>query len=116
MHSRSDSILLTGMTSSTVSKVDRERMARQKREKQEKLSKKNVLLPAVEPVLLEIDKEKQRTTLELIELVDNYTENQENHKELMRSLNMYRRSMDKLKTRIKNIMRVDIKETSNGGS
>lgn len=106
---RNDSILLTGMNSGTVSKVDRERMARQKKEKQERLSKKQVIQPAIEPVLLEIDKEKKRTILELMESIDTASTEQD-LKSTIVALNLYKKSLDKLSIRLKNIMRVDIKK------
>lgn len=106
---RNDSVLLTGMNSGTVSKVDRERMARQKKEKQERLSKKHVIQPAIEPVLAEIDKEKKRTILAIMESVNGETTDSDLKANIL-ALNLYKQSLDKLSIRLKNIMRVDIKE------
>jgi len=105
---RNDSVLLTGMNSGTVSKVDRERMLREKKAKQERLSKKHVIQPAIEPVIAEIDKEKKRTILEMMEAVNADT-NEADLKSNIVALNLYKKSLDKLSTRLKNIMRVDVK-------
>ena len=103
---RNDSILLTGMNSGTVSKVDRERRLRLEKEKKEKLAKKNAILPTIEPVLAEIEKEKKRTILEIMEKVDANTSEADLKANIL-ALNLYKQSMNHLGTRLKNIMRVD---------
>ena len=109
MSQRNDSILLTGMNSGTVSKVDRERQKRLKKEKQESLSKRSVVAPAIEPILFELEKEKKRTILELLESVDVDTHGDDIKASLV-ALNKYKASMDRLGNKFKAIMRVEVKD------
>lgn len=99
---RNDSIFLTGMNSGTISKVERNKEKEQLK-KEAKLRTKAVITPAVEPVLEEIQKEKDRTTLELFTLVDG--EPKADMEAQIMALKMYRASMDTLRSRITNIMR-----------
>lgn len=96
---RSDSVLLTGMTSNTISKVERNR-EKETHKREEKLKAKALIHPSIEPVLQELEKEKNRATLEIIELVEGTPSEQ-----TIESLKLYRQSMDKLKSRLTNIMR-----------
>lgn len=99
--SRSDSILLTGMNSSTVSKVDRMKEKEQfKREA--KLRKKASISPTIEPVLEELDKERDATILSQLDLIDGGQENFEAH---AIALKLYKESLSRLKSRLSNIMR-----------
>lgn len=103
MSSRSDSVLLTGMNSGSINKVERSREKERQRQ-EEKLKVKATIHKSVIPVLEELKKEKDRTTLELLEVIDGNTD-EANVKAVTVSLKLYRTSMDKLASRLGNIMR-----------
>lgn len=99
---RNDSVLLTGMNSSTISKVERNK-EKERLRKEAQLKTKAVIHPAVEPVLNELKKEKDRTTMEMLDLVDG--KQQEDVQVQIMALKLYRESMDALKSRLTTIMR-----------
>lgn len=108
---RSDSILLTGMNSGSISKAQRMKEKEAMR-KEEKLKEKAVVTPAIGPVLRELEAEKKRVILKLMESVDAQTSDGE-FKAITASLNLYKASIDNLKTRLVRIMRMpepEIKE------
>lgn len=99
---RNDSVLLTGMNSSTISKVERNR-EKERLKKEATLKVKNAIHPSIEPILEELKKEKDRTTLEILELVDGKAT--EDVQMQIKALKLYRESMDALKSRLSTIMR-----------
>ena len=99
--SRNDSILLTGMNSSTVTKSSRMK-DKEEFKRAAKLQKKSKISPSIEPVLEELDKERDSTILAQLDLVDASTENFEAQ---ALALKLYKESMAKLKNRLSNIMR-----------
>lgn len=101
MSKHNDSVLLTGMTSSSVSKVDRMK-EKDLYKREAKLRKKAKISPTIEPVLEELDKERDATILAQLDLVDASTENFESQ---ALALKLYKESMSKLKSRLTNIMR-----------
>jgi hypothetical protein len=101
---RSDSILVTGMDSHSINKAERVLEAKNAR-KEKKERVRTVIAPTIEPVLEEIDKERQKTILGLIEVVETGT-SQEDIKATILALNLYKESLDSLKSRLQNIMRV----------
>lgn len=110
---RSDSILNTGLTSISVTKVSEERKRREERAKA-KEDKRAVMAPSIEPVLEELRKEKEKTVQSLLSVISPTTPH-EDVKSLVVSLNLYADSMDKLKSRLSNIMRIT-KPVSEEGS
>lgn len=102
---RSDSILVTGMTGASVDKAERMKIIREQKRNQ-KLANKTKLIPAAELVTQELQKEKDRTTLSILEAVDNFKINDKEHKANMQSLHLYRQSMANLSDRLNRIMRV----------
>lgn len=99
---RSDSILLTGMNSSSVSKLERSK-AKEKKRLEDKVSTKTKIAPTIQPVLKELDKEIQATIMAQMDLIDSNTED---FKTMALSLKLYKESCRKLKSRLSNIMRV----------
>ena len=99
--SRSDSVLLTGMNSSTVSKVDRMK-EKEEFKRQAKLQKKAKIAPTIEPVIEEIDRERDATILAQLDLVDGGADNFEAH---AIALKLYKESLSRLKSRLSTIMR-----------
>jgi hypothetical protein len=98
---RSDSILITGSTSGK----QLERLAqRQNAKKSEKEAKKSTLLPVEEIIFEEIDKIKIENQTEMLGLIGVATD-KELVKETLISLKLYGESMERLKTRMKNIIR-----------
>lgn len=100
MHS--DSVLLTGMTSNSISKVERNKQ-KERLKKEATLKTKAVIHPAIEPVIEELNKERDRTTMEMLDLVDGKQESDIQVQIL--ALKLYRESMSDLKSRLSNIMR-----------
>lgn len=100
---RSDSVLLTGMNSSSVSKLDRVK-AKEESRKKEKVEKKTRIAPAIEPVIDELNKQIQSTILAQMDLVDG---SPEDFKANALALKLYKESCERLKSRLSNIMRVD---------
>lgn len=101
--SRTDSILNTGMTSHTINKAERMKKARENRN-QIKQAKRTKLMPAAEVVITELDKEKQNTEKMLLEQINVNTPDQ-SVKDIIVALNLYGESLNKLKSRLSNIMR-----------
>ncbi len=101
---RTDSILNTGMSSATLNKAERVKKAREARAEQKK-QVRNVILPAIEPVLEELDKERNKTIIDLMETIDASTSDVD-VKSIILSLNLYKESLENLKSRLSNIMRV----------
>lgn len=99
---RNDTVLLTGMNSGTISKVERNR-EKERLKKEAKLRTKATIHPAIEPVIEELKKEKNRTTMELLDLVDGKQE-ADIQVQIM-ALKLYRESMDALRSRLNTIMR-----------
>jgi formate dehydrogenase maturation protein FdhE len=99
---RDDSLLWTGV-SSQASKLEKQREARKQR-LEDKQNKRTKLVPAVNVVLDELKKEKQRTVLALLETIEATTP-EEVTNAVIASLNLYKGSMDNLASRLKNIMR-----------
>lgn len=101
---RNDSILYSGLTSKSSGQAERA-----KREKELKLEakqqKRTKLIPAVEVVLDELEKEKRRTQEELIGMITVDTTEQAT-KDIIVALNLYSESVTRLKNRLSNIMRV----------
>ncbi len=102
--SRSDSVLNTGMSSATLNKSERVKKAREARADQKK-QVRNTILPAIEPVIDELVKERNKTILDLMETI-NASTSQEDVKSIILALNLYKDSMESLKSRLTNIMRV----------
>lgn len=100
---RNDSILLTGMTSSSVSKLERSRL-KEKERKEDKVSTKHKIAPTIQPVLDELDKEIQTTIMAQMDLIDGDTED---FKSMALALKLYKQSCKQLKSRLSNIMRVE---------
>ena len=100
---RNDSILNTGASSASIGKAERARELREGRAKL-KTDKRTRIAPSIEPVIEELIKERDRTILELLALVTPATPT-EDAKELLVSLNLYKASMERLKSRLSNIMR-----------
>lgn len=105
MSSRNDSVLLTGMNSSSVTKLDRVKAKEELRLK-EKQEKKQNLFPAAKELLEMLEKEKNDTILSMLESVDTATSN-EDFKSQTIAMNMYKQSVSNLKTKITNIMRTE---------
>jgi predicted secreted protein len=102
MPSRSDSVLTTGLSSATVNKAERMRKLREARsiDKQEKRA---VLTPVAELILSELKKEKDNTTLQILDVIDSPTE--DDYRSTIKALQLYRESLDHLRNRLSNIMR-----------
>jgi methyl coenzyme M reductase gamma subunit len=92
------------MSSASLNKATKAKESREARAKA-KEHIRNTVSPAIEPVLEEIKKEKERTILELIESIDGGTAD-EQVKSVILALNLYKESMDALNARLTNIMRV----------
>lgn len=101
---RSDSILVTGISGHSIDKDEKVKEAKRLRTEQ-KERVRAVISPTIEPVLEELQKEKEKTILGLIEAVDAGV-SQEDVKSTILALNLYKESMDNLKSRLSNIMRV----------
>lgn len=100
---RSDSSLITGLSSASINKAERAKELREERARL-KESKRTRIAPAIEPVIEELEKEKDRVILELLSMVTPTTP-KDGAKELLVSLNLYKTSMERLKSRLSNIMR-----------
>lgn len=102
---RNDNVLLTGMNSASINKAEKAMKARSEAKKA-KESKRSTLLPAIEPILALLDKEKERATLQMLELVDSKT-SATDVKNNIQSIKMYRESIARLRSSLTAIMRVD---------
>lgn len=101
---RNDSILFTGMTSNSINKADKALKAR-KKATEEKASQRSKIMPAVEPIIELIKKERDLTISSLLSVVDSNT-SEDDLKATVVALNLYRQSIDKLQNSITRIMRV----------
>ena len=101
---RRDSILNTGLTSNSINKAGREKHARELRKKA-KDEKRSQLVPAIQIVIDELNKELESTQVQMLGLINGSTPT-EDVKSIIVSLNLYSQSVKQLKTRISNIMRV----------
>ncbi len=101
---RSDSVLLTGMNSSSISKVERAK-EKERLKKDAKLKVKKQIAPSIEPVIAEIEKEQQATILAQLDLIDG---SDEDFKAMALALKLYKESLSRLKSRLSTIMRVEV--------
>lgn len=103
--SRNDSILHTGMTSASMTPRRSEEVSeKRKQAAQERDERSKELKPVAKPILDALTAERDQTTLRLLSLVAPGTPD-EDVKNLLISLNLYKDSMAKLETRLKIILK-----------
>jgi hypothetical protein len=100
---RNDSSLYSGISSNTAAKAERAKIAREER-KRVKTDKKTILTPVAEIVVEELDKEKKATELKLLSMIQVGTTDEQS-KDVIAALNLYSESINKLRSRLSNIMR-----------
>jgi hypothetical protein len=95
--SRNDSLLYTGAASN--------RVVGQDVRSAEKQAKRTRLMPVADEILSTLDKERERTQLELLKLV-NVSTDKKLLKEMIAALNLYDKSMLNLRATFNNILRL----------